>query len=123
MSDVVVSQIQINKGSDRQFTVRIVQDPSGEPFDLTGVTEMKAIFPNNDPNAAPVEISMTGGQITIVSAPQGKVTLFLSEVLTVNLQAGDSQNFEMLITISSQRQIVQFIGALKIVERLFVGVT
>lgn len=125
MSDVIVNQITIIKESDRQFSVRIVSQESGDPFNFTGVTEIKAIFqadPSITPAVPPIEISFTNGEITPDVSSQGKLTLFLSEANTVNLQAGDCQSFEMLITMGTSLTIVQFNGALNVVPRLFPGV-
>lgn len=125
MADVVVSQITIIKGSDRQFSVRVIAKESQDPFNFNGVTEIKAIFQQDNtivPAIPPVEISFTGGQITPDSTSQGKLTLFLNEIQTGNLMATDCASFELLITIGSQLTIVQFIDALNIVQRLFPGV-
>lgn len=125
MADVVVSSITIIKESDRQFSVRILSQESQDPFNFTGVTEIKAIFqqdPAINPAVPPVEISMTGGQIVPDPSSQGKITLFLTEVNTTQLLAGDSQSFEVLIFVGGQLTIVQFVGALNVVARLFPGV-
>jgi hypothetical protein len=59
MADVViVNQITIIKGSDRQFSVRIVSQENQDPFNFSGVTEIKAIFradrpPNFNPPPFP----------------------------------------------------------------------
>lgn len=123
MGDVVVSQITIIKGSDRQFSVRVISQESQDPFNFTGVQEIKAIFPQDPSITTPVEISFTGGQIIPDISSQGKLTLTLTETQTNNLLATDSGSFELLITMPGNiLTIVQFLTALNVIARLFPGV-
>jgi hypothetical protein len=117
--------LTIIRGSDKQFTVRItIQDPCnagipGPPFDLTGVTEIKAYFPPQPPTTTPVTLTMTGGQITVLNVSQGSMQMVMNDTTTPLLLVGDSQNFEIEIHIGSVISIVQFMGVLTVVDRLF----
>jgi len=124
MAGTAVSQVTIVMGADIQFAVRVVSNPSGDPFSLTGVTDIHAIFQNDPALAqAPIEVTMGQNQVTPDATIQGKVNITLTQAQTAQLLAGDSQSFELLLIFGSTRYIVEFVGALNVVARLFPGVS
>ena len=115
--------LNIIRGSDREFTVKVsMQSPCdttgcGEPFDLTGATEIKALFRKDDDTV--LTVTLTGGDITILSATSGKIKVFLSDANTALLKVGEAQSFELEIQISTITSIVQFLSSINVIDRVF----
>ncbi len=109
--------LHIIKGSDREFCVRVVVQDTQEPFDLTGASEIRALFRKSDDST--LTKTMTSGAISIVSACVGKMKIILNEVDTASLKAGENQSFEVEIQIGSITSIVQFLEVFTVIERIF----
>jgi hypothetical protein len=113
--------VTIIRGSDRYFSILVsytcgVDEPS-QPFDLTGTTEIRALFPKAD--GTTIVKTYTGGDITITSAIAGKIRVFINDSETALLNVGDSQSFEVEIHQGPTVNIVQFVGLLTVIDRLF----
>jgi len=118
--------IEIIRGTDRQFTVRVTVKSSEEPKDLTGLTGTRLALQlptENDSMTLSLTPNANGSKLEITSALGGKILVTLSDLDTVNLKAGSGQNMELTIkegagpdfTISR----VQFAGQLLVKKSLF----
>ena len=88
------------------FFARLFYKGTLEPFDLTGVTEIAALFPGI--NGTPYEKTKTGGAISMMGAPgAGKIQVALSSVDTAAMLANPqiAQNLQFIVTISGVAQI------------------
>lgn len=118
--------IEIIRGTDREFTMRLLTKSTLEPKDLTGLSgaEIKLTLPgeNND-----LVITMTananGSVLTVPSALGGKVTCSLSDVDTALLKVGSSQDMELELNEGGGPDFVvsriQFIGQLTVKKGIF----
>jgi len=112
--------LNIIRGSDKDFTVLVTiigGCNSGEPFDLTGASEIKALFKKEDDTI--LTKTLSGSAITIVSATTGKIKVLLTDADTSLLAVGDGQPFEIEIIIGTITSIVQFIETLNVRDRVF----
>lgn len=117
---MATSSLNIIRGSDKTFTILVTISGGcndGSPFDLTGATEIIALFENADTTI--LEKTMTGGAITILSAPTGKISVTIADAETALLNVGQSQSFELEIHIGPLINIVQFVGLLNVTDRVF----
>lgn len=110
--------VKIIKGSDREFGIFITIEETGEPFDLTGASEIRAIFLKSDDVSTLVK-TMTGGGITVVAACAGKIKVLLDETDTAALKTGELQGFEVEVQIGVITSIIQFSESLTIIDRMF----
>lgn len=118
MTDCVEeSRVVIIRGSDRELFLRILVKDTGEPFDLTGATEISASFRNEDGTTLTKLLTTLG--ITVISAEAGKIKVTLTDANTVLLKVGVDQDFEVVIDIGSVRSIVQFKEALNVEAKIF----
>ena len=111
------NRIKIVRGSDREFNVRIIDQDTKEPFDLTTVTDtdIKAEFVKSDLSC----LSLTGSaSITIVSALGGKIKITMTPADTLALKVGLGQSFELEITKTAKLSIVQFEGCLDVLKQV-----
>lgn len=113
----MATTLNIIKGSDREITVRITLKETGEPFDLTGVDEITALFRKADESV--LQKTMTGGAISILSACAGKIKILLTEADTASLKVGEAQSFEIEVEVGSITSIVQFVETLNVIDRVF----
>lgn len=114
----MASTLSVIRESDREFSVRVTIKETGAPFDLTGVTQIKAYFPKADGTA--LEKNMTpSGAISVLSACAGKIKITLSEADTALLNVGEAQSFEVEIQIGTNTSIIQFVEALNVIDRVF----
>ena len=85
------------KGSQRALTLRLVQQaPNGEPYDLTGYTEIEARFLNEDRTT--LTLSTQDGSITVVSATVGKIAIVITAVQSALLMPGTPMAFTIVVT-------------------------
>lgn len=109
--------LHIIRGSDREFCARIVIQDTGEPFDLTGASEIRALFRKEDETV--LTKTMTSGAISILSACTGKMKIILNDTDTSSLLVGENQSFEVEIQIGSITSIVQFLEVFTVIDRIF----
>jgi hypothetical protein len=110
--------LNVIRGSDREFSIRIAIKESGEPFDLTGVTQILAYFPKEDGSAL-VKNMVSSGDIAVLSPTTGKIRVYLSETDTASLSVGEVQSFEIEVQIGGVTSIVQFVETLNVIDRVF----
>lgn len=85
------------KGSQRAITLRLVQEaPNGEPYDLTGYTEIEARFLNEDRTT--LTLSTQDGSVVVVSNTVGKLALVITAVQSALLMPGTPMPFTIVVT-------------------------
>ena len=85
------------KGSQRAITLRLVQQaPNGEPYDLTGFTEIQARFLNEDRTT--LTLSTQDGSITVISATVGKIAIVITSAQSAVLMPGTPMAFTIVVT-------------------------
>lgn len=119
----MANSVNIIRGSDRSIVLSITKKPPcdgecGDPFDLSGASQIKARFQKDDGSV--LEVSQTGGAINVLSPIAGKIKISLSDADTSSLNIGESQSFEVEIQIGTITSLTQLTGVLNVVERLFV---
>jgi hypothetical protein len=100
------STVQIVQSAVKTFFTRLFYANTGEPFDLTGVTEIVGIFPGPN-NSQVVKTYTDSGGITVVGAPgAGKIQFDLTTIDTQKMQALPqvNQNLQVIATISGVAQ-------------------
>lgn len=121
-----MDKINIIRGTDKTFSIRVTSKETGEPFDLTGLTGTNLLLtmPGED---ADQSFSLTpnanGSKLTVPNPLSGKVVVTLSDVDTLLLKIGDGQNMELKIQEGAgpdyDISIVQFASSLKVVDSYF----
>lgn len=104
-NNIGCSWVQIVQSADVSFFARLFYTKTGEPFNLTGVTEIVASFPGS--NGVPVKKTYTSGAITVVGSPgAGKIQIALSTIDTELMQANPQikQNLQIIVTIAGVAQ-------------------
>lgn len=107
------------KGSDRLLTLRIVRADNGEPFDLTGFTEIQVRLWNADLTVLTISSEDLSGPISIVTAAGGKFTCAITEAQSALLLFGNPAGVEVVIIIAGNKSIVQLGTQLAVVDRYF----
>jgi hypothetical protein len=116
--DPQVSKQTIIKGEDKKLNVRLVSADSGDPFDLTGATEIVAVLPATDlPFYLEKKLSLS--EIEVASAQGGRMYVKLLPADTNKLAVDDAASFEIRVTVAGVETRVQLLQALKIVDSLF----
>jgi len=95
--------VTIIKGSDRSFYVDLFYEDTGEPFDLTDVDEIIALFPKADGH---VDKKFSEGDITVIGAPgAGRIEISVDDTDTsdmlVNPNPQQYQALQINVTIGS----------------------
>jgi len=112
-----VSALNIIQGEDRTLTV-LLKDGDGNAYDLTGNTEITALFCAAAGGTLPSAPTKTGGEITIVgSADCGKIQIVLTDADTALLATGN-QDFEIELDAGTDKRIVQLLKAINVLERV-----
>lgn len=109
--------IKVVQGSNREFSVRVVEQPAGTPMDLTGVavTDIVAEFVKSDGTC----LSLTGAtSIVIESALGGKIKIVMTTANTAALKLGVSQAFQLKITKAAKLNIVRLEKALDVLAQV-----
>lgn len=107
------------KGSDRVLTARLVRSDNGEPFDISGFTQIEFKFLNADDTVLSVKYDDDSTPIVVLSNGAGKMTCALTSTQTDALLAGTPAPFEVVVTIGTDKNICQMGTQLAIVERYF----
>lgn len=117
-------KLTLIRGTDRKFGVKITKDTSnsatsGDPFDLTGATEIRALFGKEDGTV--LVKTLTAEAIEITDELYGKISISLTDTETGSLKVGEAQSFEIEIHVGPDLSIVQFKEVLDVVDRIFTG--
>ena len=91
-------QDTITQGSDRTLTVRLIQDDSGDPFDLTGYTLISFRFRNADGSVLVLSSTDIGSPVQVLSATGGKMLCLLTSDQTMLLNTQTPSPFSIVVT-------------------------
>lgn len=111
---------QIYTGEDKNLTVRLWSKSNKLPFDLTSASEIIAAFINADGTI--LQLSMTSGAITLLSAPGGAMQIALTAAQTTLLAVASGngyQGFQIKITIGGRITIKELPNSIQVVAPLF----
>ena len=111
-----LTPLEINVGSDQSFTVKLDDLITGDPYDLTNATIIQATFPNED--GTNLTIDLTSGISIQTPATIGKLTVTLLNAQTTLLKTG-VVSFEISMTVSGKKTVVQFPNKLNAISSLF----
>ena len=112
--------LTIIQGSDQPTFIQILTEECNGtqvPFDLTGVTEITAIFRKTGGGTIQKKMSVDSG-ITVDVPASGKFLVNWTESDTAQLLKGESQSFEVEILKATKTYIVQFEKVLTVKPRL-----
>lgn len=93
---------QIIQGGKAIIPIRLTDQSTGDPYDLTSVAEIKTCFQNSD--GSELMVTKTGGAISVVGNPiLGKLQIALSSAQTALLDEVDegTGTLEIAITVGS----------------------
>lgn len=112
----MTDRIKIVRGEDRKFNVRIRDAQTGDAYDLTAVTAIKAILKGDSTN---VNITQAASEINIISpAVNGRIELIWSDSKTPLLKVGDAQTLEIEIDEGANKRILQIKKSIDVVNRI-----
>lgn len=114
------SQPVITKGEDKVLTVQLKDKKSEEFTDLTGVSEIIALFKNQDNSILQKKLSTSG--VALVNALAGKFQILLTSAETLALLVspeGEFSDIEIRYTLASKVAIVDLKGSIKVEANLF----
>lgn len=110
-------QDEIVKNSDRTFIIRLVRADNGEPFDLTGVTNIQAKFTNEDGTVLSINLTDGGAPITVVgAATSGKISVAITKGQSGSLMPMNPAPFSLVISIPSGQMVVNLPYQLAVFE-------
>jgi len=110
-------KLSIVQGQDIEPLIYIIDEETCTPFDLTGVTEIRALFNKTDGTKLIKTYTLSGG-VTIISDLGGKIKVTLTAANTALLKTGECQSFEVEITKATKINIIQFLGKLNVYPRV-----
>lgn len=112
---------QIIRGGKSISPIFFLFDPPGPPIaflnhNLTGVTEIKSCFQNDD--GSELMISLTGGQIAIIGDPMlGRLQITLTAAQTILLEEIDIETIEFSLIIGAGDPVpFQIPGAYQVLD-------
>ena len=111
---------QIIQGEDKTLTVQLSDPDTKEFTNITGVSEITAIFLNTDGSFLQKKLSTSG--IVLVNALAGKFQIVLSAAETALLALtpeNSYSNIEVRFVIASKTTIVQLEDSIEVVAKLF----
>lgn len=111
-SKKVFSLIQ---GEDRTLVVRILKsDGCGgtEAYDLSGVTEVTAVFKKSDKTKLVKLLSLS--EVSIISPIAGKIQVNLSDTDTALLATGKNQDFALILQSGLETREIPFEDCLEV---------
>ena len=102
--------------SDRVLTIRIVQDPNGLPFDLTGFTNIQVKLLNADSSILTISYTDLSTPIVVANPAAGLFTCVVSAAQSALLMPQNPAPFSVAITQPVGVTIVNFPTQLQIQE-------
>lgn len=108
--------LKIIRGEDKTFVINLRKEDcentcGGDPFPLTGATEIKIFFPGE---TAVQSISLLAGEVVITDAIIGKITATVGDAKTALMKIGESQTFEASIEFGTTKNKVKFVEQLTV---------
>lgn len=101
----------IEAGEEKNVDVHLIDADTDEVVDLTGATEVKARFVNQDGTVLE-KLLATG--VSVLSIAGGKVRVNLTEAETALLRVGEKQDFEVEAIVGGVSTICRFQRALTV---------
>jgi hypothetical protein len=100
------STVLIIQSAAKSFFARLFYRLTGEPYDLTGVTEIIALLPGSDGSPVAKTLTNSGGVTVVGSAGAGKIQIALTTLDTGNLQPSPQipQNLQVIVTLNGVAQ-------------------
>lgn len=119
--------VEIIKGTDREFVLRIIKKSTNEPFDVSGLTgdALSLVMAGEDTNLTlTLDANANGSKLEIVSALGGKIKVVLSDQDTPLLKKSESpQGMELTIKEGAGPDYlvskVQFLNSVIVKSSLF----
>jgi hypothetical protein len=107
--------LTIIRGEDKTFQATFRNESCGgvpgDPFDLTGATEIKFFFPGETVTQS---IGLVATEVSILSATLGKVQGTISDTKSALLKVGEGQTFEASIEFGTNKKKVKFVEQLTV---------
>jgi hypothetical protein len=95
--------VQIYQTADKTFFTRLFYAKTGEPFDLTSMTEIVALFPGSNGTPVKKTFSNSGGITVVGASGAGKIQIALTSGDTASMQPNPqiAQPLEVIVTTSA----------------------
>lgn len=103
--------LKIIQGEDRVIELVLRYD-NGNPYPLTGVTEITVRFKKTD--GTTLSATLTGTKVLIVSTEGGQISISLTDTETATLKLG-SNPVTVVIDVNTARRIVNIPNAIQVV--------
>lgn len=107
-------------GEDKILTVQLQDQKTKEFIDISGATEIIALFMKSDNTALQKKLSLS--QIVVISGLAGKFQIILTSVDTASLMqtpADSYSSIEIRLTIASKLTIVKLENTILVAPKLF----
>lgn len=112
------AQTVLYQGEDLNLVIRLLEDDeNGEPFDVSGASEILVKIPKADKTA--LVKTLSSGQVQIISGAAGKFNVTLTGADSLLLMVSDEVPVEITVIISGRAKIIQIIPALAVKPSLF----
>jgi len=111
-SDGAAITFKIVRGTRWQDSLALSDQQTGDPVDLTGVTDIIARVRKTMGSAVLLELSVTNGRLSITDAVNGDVAIDVSSVDTNTLPANNNKRARYLIDMEIQRSADEFEAAI-----------
>lgn len=108
-----VQAFNIIQGGKATLVVRLLNDQTQDPYDLTGVTALTTCFQNDD--GSELMLTLSSG-ISILSAVLGKIQIVLTSAQTALLRTVQLHTLELSITTTGDPIKVQIPDAYSVVQ-------
>lgn len=110
------NKIIIIREEDRTLQLAI-SESNGQPYDLTGVTEIEMQLENED--GSKLELKYTDSEISVVAAKAGTISVTITDTQSASLLVGTAMDFQVAITIGGLVRRALFQGLLTVIEETF----
>ncbi len=108
------SNVSIVQSSNVTLSLRLEDESTGEPYQLTGLVGATGYFP-----AADVSLGSIAASGVVYSSDRGIINVSLTPLQTLGMQPGDYQDFQLNIDQGAVQRVIIFKEALSVVEQLF----
>jgi len=109
--------LKIVKGESRIFFVRLMNEDTKEPYDLTGVEVFEIAMKTQ--SGGVMKISSNDGLVSVIEPKNmGKIQVSLSQQDTNALADGEMQSFDVYLMNEENTRIVQLRNCLSVFPRL-----
>lgn len=107
-------------GEDKTVNIRLVDSCTQNPVDLTGVSEITVKLQNEDSSV--LALTLTGGAVSIISAPGGQIAAAMTAVQTALLAPSapaSGSDMQLSYVIAGKTTILQLLNSVQIISPLF----